>query len=223
MLLARPCGFPAVRRRAMLSRKSEHDEEAGKTMQGSLRRRGPAGGPGAWGVHHRRRHPARPALSVVWRAILGRETPQAELLQVRRRACRGRRVSTPEQGRIHREACQGAMSKALVAIGQAGFVPATRVTLREFLLTSGCPPSKDSAAHHLRKRQGPLRRTHHPPLGCRAAEKLAGLSDQRPLRISSSAGSRRPAGGLSSASVRRVQRCPASRLPRRRALGTAHG
>ena len=190
----------------MLSRKSEHDEEAGKTMQGSLRRRGPAGGPGAWeyiiDVGTQRAQRCRSCGERFWVERLPRQSCSkcgGELVEgdERRRQTKG--------GYPTREACQGAMSKALVAIGQAGFVPATRVTLREFLLDEWLPTIEGTLRPTTYESYRVLCAEHIIPLlGAVPLQKLAGSQINALYAFLLQQGRVRPAGGLSSASVRRV-------------------
>ena len=99
VLSVRPSDFPAARSGAMLSaRPANHGT---RREQGGCRARCAGAVRRAAGSTSSTSAPAaRPALSVLWQALLGRAPPQAELPEVRRRTCRGRRAPPPDQGRL---------------------------------------------------------------------------------------------------------------------------
>jgi integrase/predicted RNA-binding Zn-ribbon protein involved in translation (DUF1610 family) len=176
------------------------DREVGQTMQGSLRRRGPAG---------------------AWEYVIDIGTQRAQRCQtcgkrfwVERRprqscpACGGELTEADERRRqtkggfTTRKACQAAMSKALVAVAQASFVPASRLTLREFLLDEWLPTV-----------QGTLRPTTYeryrglcevdiiPRLGSVQLQKLSASQMNSLYAYLLKEGRVRGSGGLSRASV----------------------
>jgi predicted RNA-binding Zn-ribbon protein involved in translation (DUF1610 family) len=125
--------------------------------------------------------------------------------------CGGELVEADERRRqtkggfLTRKACQAAMSKALVAVAQANFVPATRVTLREFLLDEWLPSIKGTLCPTTYKSYRDLCADHTiPRLGAVPLQKLSASQINGFYAYLLQQGRVRPAGGLSSASVRRV-------------------
>jgi integrase len=172
-------------------------------MQGSLRRRGSAG---AWeyiidvGSQHAQR--CRSCRKRFWVERSPKQNCPScggDLVEAdeRRRQTKG--------GYPTRRACEAAMSKALVAVAQASFVPTTRVTVREFLLEEWLPTIKGTLRPTTYESYRGLCADHIiPRLGAVPLQKLSASQINSLYAYLLQEGRLRPAGGLSSASVRRV-------------------
>ncbi len=177
------------------------------------------------GIRRRHRHGGRAALQELQEALLGRAQAQGELPQVRRRTRRDRGAPPRHQGwlcdpegvsvRPQQGADGGRCSQLRAAHQDHGEgLPARRVAAGH---QGHAAPDDLRQLHHAR--QG----AHHPAPGQPAAAEAHAWPHQRPLRSpwrTRPRPWRRSALGLLGAPR---PRRPAPRLPRRRALGTAHG
>ena len=172
-------------------------------MQGSLRRRGPAG---SWeyliDIGSQRAQRCRSCGKRFW--VERRLRPSCpgcggELAEgdERRRQTKG--------GFATRKACQAAMSEALVAVAQASFVPASRLTLREFLTDEWLPTIKGTLRPTTYESYKGLCADHViPRLGGVQLQKLCAVQINGLYAYLLKEGRIRGKGGLSPSSVRRV-------------------
>jgi integrase/predicted RNA-binding Zn-ribbon protein involved in translation (DUF1610 family) len=175
----------------------------GKTVQGSLRRRGSAG---SWeyliDIGAQRAQRCGSCGKRFWVERRPRPTCPScggELVEAdeRRRQTKG--------GHPTRKARQVAMSVALVAVAQANFVPASRLTLREFLRDEWLPTIKGTLRPTTYESYKGLCADHViPRLGFVQLQKLCAAQINGLYAYLLNEGRIRGKGGLSPSSVRRV-------------------
>jgi integrase/predicted RNA-binding Zn-ribbon protein involved in translation (DUF1610 family) len=172
-------------------------------MQGSLRRRGPAG---SWeyliDIGFQRAQRCGSCGKRFW--VERRPRPTCP-------SCGGELVEADERRRqtkggfATRKACQAAMSVALVAVAQANFVPASRLTLREFLSDEWLPAIKGTLRPTTYESYKGLCADHIiPRLGSVQLQKLCAAQINGLYAYLLNEGRIRGTGGLSPSSVRRV-------------------
>ncbi|MGO8685380.1 MAG: tyrosine-type recombinase/integrase [Thermoleophilia bacterium] len=172
-------------------------------MQGSLRKRSPAGG---WeyiidiGMAHAQR------CQSCGKRFWVERRPKERCPQ-----CAGKLSEADERRRQTkggfrtRKDCQVAMTKAVAAVAAASFVPATHVTLREFLLTEWLPTIRGSLRETTYESYKGLCSDHIiPRLGCLKLQQLTASEINGLYAHLLQAGRVRGSGGLSASSVRRV-------------------
>jgi integrase len=172
-------------------------------MQGSLRRRGAAG---SWeyliDIGTQRAQRCRSCHKRFW--VERRPRPSCP-------SCGGQLAEADERRRqtkggfATRKACQAAMSQALVAVAQANFVPASRLTLREFLTEEWLPTIKGTLRPTTYESYKGLCADHViPRLGSVQLQKLCAAQINGLYAHLLEGGRIRGTGGLSPSSVRRV-------------------
>ena len=172
-------------------------------MQGSLRRRGSTG---SWeyliDIGTERAQRCRSCGKRFW--LERRPRPSCP-------SCGGELVEKDERRRqtkggfATRKACQAAMSEALVAVAQASFVPASRLTLREFLTNEWLPTIKGTLRPTTYESYRGLCADHViPRLGGVQLQKLGAAQINGLYAYLLNEGRIRGKGGLSPSSVRRV-------------------